>query len=219
MAPPLAPFTEADLALIREAVAEAETGTAGEIVPYVVPASDEYPSAVWKGATFGALLGALLGWAVHYSWDLWGGALFFWMVVPAVAGAALGLLVASFVPAVKRLLAGDDLIELRTRRRAALAFLDEEVFRTRDRTGILLFVSLFEHRVVVLGDSGINQKVKPEEWDALVREAAAGIRAGRPGEAVARAVEACGRLLGERGVHLQPADTDELSNELRRGET
>ena len=40
---------------------------------------------------------------------------------------------------------------------AMAAFVEEEVFSTRDRTGILLFLSLFEHRVVVLGDSGINQ--------------------------------------------------------------
>jgi putative membrane protein len=219
MAPPLAPFTEADLALIREAVSEAEAGTAGEIVPYVVPASDVYASAVWKGATFGALAGALIGWAIHHYGGLWGGALFFWMVVPAAAGAALGLLIVNAVPVLKRLLAGDDLIDLRTRRRAALAFLDEEVFRTRDRTGILLFVSLFEHRVVVLGDSGINQKVKAEEWDALVRRAAEGIRAGRPGAALAEAVTACGKLLAERGVNIQPSDVNELPDELRRGET
>jgi len=219
MAPPLAPFTEADLALIREAVTEAEAGTAGEIVPYVVPASDAYASAVWKGGTFGALVGALIGWAIHHYGDLWGGALFFWMVVPAAAGAALGLLLVGAVPVLKRLLAGDELIDLRTRRRAALAFLDEEVFRTRDRTGILLFVSLFEHRVVVLGDSGINQKVEAEEWDALVRRAAEGIRAGRPGAALAEAVKACGQLLAERGVHIQPADVNELPDELRRGQT
>jgi putative membrane protein len=219
MAPPLAPFTEADLALIREAVADAEVGTAGEIVPYVVPASDAYSGAVWKGGTLGALIGALAGWAVHSAAGFWGGALFFWMAVPPAAGAALGLLLAGLVPPIKRLLAGAEVLELRTRRRAALAFLDEEVFRTRDRTGILLFVSLFEHRVVVLGDSGINEKVAAGEWDGLVQRAAAGIRAGRPGEALAGAVRECGRLLAERGVEIRPADTDELPNELRRGET
>jgi putative membrane protein len=137
------------------------------------------------------------------------------MVLPPAAGAALGYL-AVLVPALRRWLAGDDLLDLRTRRRAEAAFLEEEVFRTRDRTGILLFVSLFEHRVVVLGDSGINARVAPGEWDEVVRLAVEGIRRGRPGEGLAAAIAACGRLLARPGLERLPDDTDELPDELRR---
>lgn len=212
------PFSDSDLEAIRVAVAEAEKGTSGEIVPYVVDASDEYLGAAWKGAAFGALLGALAGWAVHRWGGFWGTHLFAWMVLPPAGGAALGYL-AALLPALRRWLAGPELLELRTRRRAEAAFLEEEVFRTRDRTGILIFVSLFEHRVVVLGDSGINSKVEPREWDEVVRLAVAGIRRGRPGEALAEAVRACGVLLARQGVARRPDDSDELADELRRRES
>lgn len=216
--PGTGPFSDSDLEAIRAAVAEAEAGTAGEIVPYVVDASDEYPDAAWKGAAFGALAGALAGWAVHRWGGFWGTHLFAWMVLPPAGGAALGFL-AALIPTLRRWLAGDEVLDLRTRRGAEAAFLEEEVFRTRDRTGILLFVSLFEHRVVVLGDTGINARVAPTEWDEVVRLAVLGIRRGRAGEGLVAAIQACGRLLARQGVARRPDDTDELPDALRRRDT
>ena len=209
-------FSDAEMAAVRAAVAEAEKRTSGEIVPYVVPASDAYPNALWKGATLGALAGPLLALALHRLGDLWGTHLDLWITAPAAAGAAIGFLLAAFVPPVKRWLAGDEMLELRTRQRAEMAFLEEEVFRTRDRTGILLFLSLFEHRVVVIGDSGINQKVEPGQWDGIVQTVVHGIRDGRPGEALSNAIRQCGELLEKHGVAIRPDDRNELPDDLRR---
>ena len=72
---------------------------------------------------------------------------------------------------------GSGLIEETVHRRAAQAS-HEEVFATRDRTGILLFVSLFEHRIEVVGDKGINDKVQQEEWGEVVDLLRAGVRRG-----------------------------------------
>jgi len=210
-------FSDADLQAVRAAVAEAETRTSGEIVPYVVPASDAYLNALWKGAAFGALGGPLLALALYRLWDLWGTHLDLWLTVPAAAGAAIGFLLTAFVPPVKRWLAGDEMLELRTRQRAEMAFLEEEVFRTRERTGILLFLSLFEHRVVVLADSGIHALVQPGQWDGIAAAIAAGIRAGRPGEALLEAIRSCGDLLERHGVARRADDVNELPDELRRG--
>lgn len=207
-----------ELESIRAAVAEAEKRTSGEIVPYFVEESDAYPGALWKGTALGAFAGALLAEAVFFLGDFWGGLIPLWIALPAAAGGAAGFLLTAWVPAVRRWMAGDALLDLRTRQRAEMAFLEQEVFRTRDRTGILLFLSLFEHRVVVLGDSGINQKVEPGQWDGIVRTVVDGIRAGRPGEALASAIRQCGELLERHGVAIRPDDRDELSNELRRGD-
>jgi putative membrane protein len=211
-------FRDKDLETIRAAVAEAEGKTSGEIVPYVVDASDGYSSAIWKATALGALAGPLVAEALYLFGRFWGGTTPLWIALPAAAGGAAGFLLATFVPAVKRWLAGGDLLDLRTRDRARRAFLEEEVFRTRDRTGILLFLSLFEHRVVVLGDSGINRQVEQRHWDGVVQGVVAGIRAGRPGEALALAIRQCGELLEQYGVALQPGDTNELADDLRRGD-
>jgi len=210
-------FSDADLAAVRGAVQSAETGTSGEIVPYVVTASDDYAVATWKGAALGALAAALAAWALHRGWGLWGASGFLWMVVPPAAGAALGYLAAHLGP-LRRFLAGSHLLEHRVGQRAAAAFLEQEVFRTRARTGILLFLSLFERRVVVLGDSGIHAKVGPGEWDAVVRQVVSGIRAGNPTAALVAAIGECGEILARHGLPPLPDDTDELSDELRLGE-
>lgn len=207
-----------DLDAIRAAVAEAEQRTSGEIVPYFVEESDAYPGALWKGTALGAFAGALLAEGIYFLGDFWGGLIPLWIALPAAAGGALGFLLTAYVPAVKRWMAGDALLDLRTRQRAEMAFLEQEVFRTRERTGILLFLSLFEHRVVVLGDSGINRKVEPGQWDGIVRTVVHGIRDGRPGEALASAIRQCGELLQRHGLEIRPDDRDELSNELRRGD-
>jgi putative membrane protein len=210
-------FTEADLEAVRAAVGEAEAGTSGEIVPYVVDDSDPYPGALWKGAAFGALMLPFAAWAVHRWGGFWGTQLLFWMVLPAAAGCAFGYLAALWSPALRRLLAGSDLLDLRTQRRAAVAFLEEEVWRTRDRTGILVFVSLLERRVVILADSGIHAKVEPGRWQAISHDVAAGLAAGRAGEALIRGIRECGALLAEKGVERRTDDANELPDGLRRG--
>jgi putative membrane protein len=208
----------ADLEAIRAAVAEAEQKTSGEIVPYFVEESDGYPAALWKGTALGAFAGPLLAEAIYFLGGFWGGLMPLWIALPAAAGGAVGFLLAAYVPAVKRWMAGDGLLDLRTRQRAEMAFLEEEVFHTRDRTGILLFLSVFEHRVIVIGDSGINRQVEQGQWDGVVQTVVAGIRAGKPGEALVSGIRQCGELLERHGVAIQPDDFDELSNELRRGD-
>lgn len=208
-------FTQADLDAIRAAVGEAEKRTSGEIVPYVVDQSDEYLSATWKGAALGAILGPLVALAIHRWSSIWGIPVDWWIALPAPVGGALGYLL-SLLPPIRRWMVGEEILEERSRRRAAVAFLEQEVFRTVNRTGILLFVSLFERRVVLLADSGIHQKVEQGQWDDITRRLAGEIRRGRTGPAMVEAILACGELLERHKVDVLPEDRDELSNELRR---
>jgi len=211
-------FGAPDLEAVRRAVAAAEAESGGEIVPYVVAASDPYPGAAWKGAALGAIAGALAGWAVHRAGGFWGGNLLFWMLLPPAAGGALAFLAVHLVAPLRRALAGAELVELRTRRRAAAAFLEQEVFATADRVGILLFLSLFERRVVVLADSGIHAKVEAGEWDSIVAQIADGIRRGEAEAALVQGVRACGALLARHGLVGRPGRGNELPDELRQGE-
>lgn len=208
-------FSEADLGAVSEAAREAELRTSGEIIPYVVGACDDYDEAGWKAAVFGALAGAVGGFAAHYIGGFWGGSTVQWVVGPALVIALGGFLLCRWVPAVRRSFVRDEILDLRARRRAATAFLDEEVFSTRDRTGVLIFVAIFERRVVVLGDAGINAAVPEGAWERVVEDMVAGIRRGEPARALVDAIVECGRLLEEHRVEIRTDDTDELPNELR----
>lgn len=212
-------FSDAERDRIREAVAAAERRTSGEIVPYVVRQSGGYEVAVWRAAAAGALLATAVALAVAWLNDGWGlGWLYSaWaMTLVSVGGGVAGAVLAASVPAARRALAGADRMAERVHRRAAEAFLDEEVFDTRDRTGILLFVSLFEHRVEVVGDAGINAKVEPEEWVEVVDLVRDGVRRRSSlAEGIVAAIERCGDLLHRRGVEVRHDDTDELSDDVR----
>ncbi|MFN3596265.1 MAG: TPM domain-containing protein [Rubricoccaceae bacterium] len=211
-------FTDAERARIREAVAAAERRSAGEIVPLVVLRSGRYDLAVWRAAAAGALLamalvlgGSLLhqGWGLAWLYTHWATA------AAAVLGGTLGALVGAYVPAVQRALLGEAYLAEQVHRRAMQAFVEEEVFSTRDRTGILLFVSLQEHRIEVFGDAGINARVAPEEWVDVVARARERIRKGHLAEGLVDAIERCGELLERRGVPLRGDDAGELPDDVR----
>jgi putative membrane protein len=202
-------FSPDGLAEVEAAVREAERACSGQIVPVIVGESDSYPEAQWKGAVLGAFLASLLAAAVFEFGNFWGETLFAWIAAPAAAGGALGYL-ASRIPVLRRALVSRRAIEHRVEIRALAAFARHEVFKTRDRSGILLFLSLFERRVVVLADSGIHARVAPPEWDALVSGVVAGIREGRPAGALAEGIRVCGQVLVRHGLARRPDGPDEL---------
>lgn len=194
---------------------EVEAQSAGEIVPYAVERSDRYARAVWTAATLGALAGSLAAALIRWSGDFWGGPVALWIALPPATGAALSWLAAATLPALRRLLVPPDVLAERVRQRAAQAFVDQEIFRTRDRSGVLIFLSLFERRVVVRADRGLDGVVSPQEWEEVVEAIAAGMRRGQPGAALADGIRRCAALAGR--LPARPDDRDELPGQLRLG--
>ena len=207
-------FDDQAVELLAAATAEAERRTAGEIVPYVVARVDTYPEAHARGAALGAVLFALTAGVLHQSTGLWGGSGLVWVTLPALAGASLGWLAAELPWIGRHLVSAGDL-DHRVRLRAEAAFLEEEVFRTRDRTGILILLALWEHRAVILADEGIHRAVPAGTWEGVVGELVAGIRAGRSVDALREAIERCGEILETHGVAIRPDDEDELDDSVR----
>jgi len=208
-------FSAADLERISAAVHDAERRTSGEIVPYVVEQCDDYEFAEWRGGALLALLTAIVLMFLHSYTAIWLPIDLAGKLLAVLIAFGAGMLLVKYVQSLKRILAGSAVMERRLHQRASEAFVAEEVFLTRDRTGILLFLSLLERRVLVLGDAGINQKVKPEEWQDVVATVVSGIRGGSPADGLINAIQKCGTLLERRGVGVRPDDRDELSDSLR----
>ncbi len=211
-------FSSAEQEKIREAVARAEKRTSGEIVPYVVQRSDRYDAAVWRGASIFALLAlaaSVFIFQFYHGWSLaWlysgGGTAFL-----ALMAGTLGAVLAMVIPPFKRFLAGERRMVEMVHLRAMEAFVLEEVFSTRERTGILIFISLFEHRIEVLGDAGINKQVAEEEWADVVARIRKGIVEDKLAEGLEDALGMCGGLLDRCGIELRADDTNELPDDIR----
>lgn len=208
-------FTQQDQEAIAAAVADAERLTGGEIVAYVVERSDTYEEAEWRG---GAFLGSLVLLATILLHDVasdWPSPLVAGTLVGGVVGIAAGMLFVRFSPLLTRLFTGRGIMERRVAARSAEAFVSEEVFNTRDRTGVMIFVSLLERIVLVVGDSGINARVGAEAWSGLVDTVLNGIRARRPAEGITSAVRQAGEILRAHGVERRAGDSNEIRDAVR----
>ncbi len=212
-------LTESELARIKEAISTAETRTSGEIVPYIVAQSDKHEVALWRGAGLSALLvyAVILGirWLPGWGAPQWLEG-FTPVLLIAVAGG-IGAVLTQLIPALRRRLAGRRRLIVTTHRRAVQAFLEKEVFLTRERTGILLFVSLLEHRIEVIGDAGINAKVEADDWAKVVATIQKNIKMGKLADGLVEGITECGFLLEKAGVAIRSDDTNELADDVTFG--
>ena len=106
------------------------------------------------------------------------------------------------------------LIPRRARRAAAFRVATEQFFtrsvsRTRDRSGILIFVSLAEHYARIIADDGIDARVPQSHWQGAVDALTAHAREGRVADGFVAAIEMCGAVLAEHFPR-----TDGSPNEL-----
>ena len=211
-------FTKAEKDRIEAAIFKAEARTSAEIVPCVIDISATYEISYWRGAAFTSMLvvAAVLvlirfytGWGLAWLHTPWG------VILMALVGALLGALLVRLIPPLRRLLAGEAYIFERVHQRAMRAFLEEEVFSTAGRSGILIFISLFEHRIEVIGDTGVNSRVAPDEWVSILARIREGIMDDKLVDALVDAIRMCGDLLEKSGVAMRVEDTNELANRVR----
>jgi putative membrane protein len=74
-------------------------------------------------------------------------------------------------------------------------FYIQGLYRTREETGILIFISVFERQVWVLADRGINEKLPSETWQDVVDLVVDGIKERRQVDAICQAVDQVGQIL------------------------
>jgi putative membrane protein len=212
-------FSDQDLDRIKEAVKQAEDRISGEIVPVIVERSGQYTLANYRSA----LLAAAFTFVVTIildryivadaSYALYYDPLFVFVVV--ALGGILGGLLPNYVGGLKRMLVGQVQLDYATRQRAENVFLEEEVFNTRHRTGIMIFISFFEHEVIVIADRGISKVVEQKQWDKIVSGLIGSIRAGKIVDGMEVAIKRCGEILLEKGFQKTDDDINELRDDLR----
>lgn len=210
-------FNDDEKLNIRKAVELAEAGTSGEIATMIVDHSDRYREAEVLGGVLVAGLAALMiSVAAHY--------------VTILSHLPLDMSVWSFVPLVFLLYFPARSLFVRfphlklpfiakarlmhaVRERAVRAFYEKRLYKTRDENGILIFISLLERKVWILGDRGIDGKVSQGTWQILARDVSGGIAAGRACETLCSVIGKCGELLAEH-FPKRPDDTNELPDDL-----
>lgn len=157
-------FSAEDLDRIKAAVAKAEEKISGEIVPVFVEKSGFYSVANYRaGVAASALVFLLIILFDRYmpQYAIYDPLFIFLLITMA---GLIGGLACNYIDVVKRLFVPQVDLDQATRQRAETAFLQEEVFNTRHRTGIMIFISFFEREVMVIADRGISKVVEQKEW-------------------------------------------------------
>jgi putative membrane protein len=216
-------FDDEERQRINAAVKAAEAKTSGEVVPVVSTESGRYDRAEDVAGFVIALLGLAAAWFAFQGvavpagrWDegphVALGLL--WVVLILAVGFIAGTAVAARTAWLKRLFVSRAEMSAEVDEAARAAFAALRVHRTEGGTGILLFASLFERMVVVLGDAGIAEKLGQEAWDQVRDTLVAGLRAGQPAGGFVDAIRLCGEHLAAH-FPVETGDVNELSDELR----
>lgn len=212
-------------ALVSDAVARAENTTAGEIVTIVTRQSDSYAdiALAWSASlSFLALL--LLSWFPDgiLAWidGLTGTWANHWtaqeVLTVATGAGVLVFLVTTAVQlsaAVRLWLVPGAIKSARTRARAVTCFKVGAERRTHGRTGILIYLSLGEHRAEIVADEAIARLVPDVVWGEAMAAMLAHIREGRLAEGMVAAVERVGAVLAEHFPRAED-DVNELPDRL-----
>lgn len=222
-------LTPDDLAAIEAAVRAAEARTTGEIYCVLAEESADYHATPLAWAAGVALLapavlllggvrvsapdlGLIGGWTAAQVEDAGAAAaraaLVGTLVLQALLFVATLLLVS--VRPVRRALTPRGLKRDRVRQRAEEQFLSKNLHATRERTGVLIYVSVAERMAELLADEGIHARVGPQAWERAMASLVEGLRRGEAAAGFITAIGQCGEVLAE---HFPPR-LDDNPNEL-----
>lgn len=214
-------LSEADNERVKKAVAQAESKTSGEIVTAIIKESSDYAFFELRASLMGGFLYYMV--ALFFYGDI---SLFlqktFWnyseiyptLFLGITTVIVIGLLyTVANIDGVDRLIVSSQIIGKKVNRRALLFFGESGLFDTKDRTGVLIFISLREKRVELIADKGINSKVEPNTWTDVVDNLIASLKRDHLVDGLVEAVIACGDKLIEH-FPIEPDDENELSDDV-----
>jgi putative membrane protein len=218
-------LTDDGRASVGAAVAAVERHTAGEVVTIVTQQSDDYAEIALLWSAFVAFLAlAVLALFPDFYLGIYdrltGGWVQQWhprgvfavaLVVAVLTFAGMWLL--QLWRPLRLFLVPGPVKNQRVRARAIMCFKVGAERRTHGRTGILIYLSMAEHRAEIVADEAIASKVAPEVWGEAMAAMLAYLREGRLAEGMVAAIDKVGEVLAEH-FPLGEGDSNELPDRL-----
>ena len=174
----------------------------------IVDRSDTYPEARLLLSLLSSAVAALLAVDLFLNDSLWA----FIPITAAITALCL-LMLRDNTPSLLRMLVSSTRMDLLVQERAIKAFYEKGLQKTRDKTGVLFFLSLFEHKVWVLADEGIYAKISQEELQQFADEIARSIKQKQAAETLCTEIRRAGDILTHH-FPIRPDDINELRDEV-----
>jgi putative membrane protein len=212
-------FTERDSQKIAEATKTAEMKTSGEIVTVMTQECDDYHSNVFTvaiipyilttafivlfSATFISILQGMV-WEIQLD-----SLVYMACIIPLIFFVVFYSLFS--IPMLKRTIISNNKMRQQVRLHAESAFYRHGISATEGATGVLIFISIFEHRVELLVDYKIQQKISNDKWELVVKNIIKGIQSDKFVEVLGEEIIRCGEILSN-DFPRSSDDIDELDN-------
>lgn len=212
--------------IVTRAVAEAEARTSGEIVTVLAQRSDGYSDvALWWSvgvaftamsfvAVFADFYTGLWDSVFHSGWSSdWTRGQVLTMVLAVGVLKFAGMQALQLWAPLRFFLIPAPIKAARVRNAAVRHFKVGAERRTHGRTGVLIYLSMAEHRAEIVADEAIAGKVPAEVWGLAMADMLAEIRQGAIAEGIAAGVRDVGNVLAEQ-FPRDAADVNELPDRL-----
>jgi putative membrane protein len=200
-------FTPDARARVTSAIKEIETGTSAEVVVAVRNAAGTYRDVDYL-VGFAASLGVLAVLLFHpYPFAVEG------MPLGVIAGFIAGTALSANGGPLRRALVRPARREKACRDAGRAAFFELGIGRTRDRNGILVMVSLFERRVAVVADVGVDPAALGPSWKERVATLEGSLGGAASVERFLTALSALGPPLAA-AMPRRADDVNELPDEV-----
>jgi len=214
-------LSEKEIENLRSAVEKAESNTSGEIATAIIAESDDYASFELN---FAILNGFIYFFIMQFFTSDIKGILenMFWeysdnyLVMFYGFSTFLVIFISYFmlnIPFFDRLIIPKKVMTKKVHNRAMKHFIESGTINTKDRTGILIFISVLERKVELIADTGIAIKITPEKWQEIVDNIIIGIKEKNISTHFVKSIEMCGELLAEH-FPIEKDDQNELTDTI-----
>lgn len=199
-------LSKKDIEEIKTTVSAVEATTSGEVVVVLSKRSSRY-------TTTELVCSIIFGYMFVFVYSLMTSNM---GLMGFIASSFLGMLVCFGLlnfNAIKRLFLSSRAMSHKVHNAAFKYFYKHGVYRTKQRTGILIYISLMERMVVVVGDEGINSKLGPNDWSGVVQKITSGIKGHDLKKGIVEGLNASTALL-KTHFPVSSNDVNELGNAL-----
>lgn len=209
-------LTDTDRILLDKLIAEAEAQTRVQIVLATTKRSDSYAEIPWKAFATGT---SISGFAVFLldlllvRWET--GTMILFSVAAILAAGAIFALMTLLFKGFARLFLSENRKETETLQYAESIFLSRELFTSEGRRGIMLLLSQFERRVVILPDKGVRDRLSAEVMNNIISKMTHHLRHNEVKKALETGLEELVSVLCTSASSR--SDKNDLSNEIIEG--
>jgi putative membrane protein len=192
-------------ARLASVIGDVEDETSGEIVLVIAEQAGYYRAVPLLWAMLAALV---TPWPLIWFTDIGTSRI---VLIQLAVALALSLLLSW--PKLRFALVPRSIKHAQAHEAASREFLRRGMTRTREKTGVLIYLALAEHHAEILADTGVADRVDPGTWVGIIADLTAAIGNGRMIEGLEQAIRRTGTILAE---HAPPRldDVDELPNKV-----